>query len=309
MTSPAQHLWQTTLRRSATLCGVGAHSGVETRITLLPADADSGVSFCPANSDVPLPALWPHVRDNRLRVEIAEGSGRVSTIEHLMAALHGLGVDNALIEIDGPEAPAMDGSALPFVTAIREAGLRRLAAPRRVLKVARKLRVAAGDAFAEFSPLAAARLELDVEIDFPTPVGRQRAKYGLDPKTFAREIAPARTFGCVEDAERLWRQGLALGASFENSVIFDRERVLNPGGLRFQNEMARHKMLDVLGDLALAGAPIHGAFRSHRGGHALNLALVERLMTTPGAYDIVEARRLAGARESVETTGEIRRSP
>jgi len=309
MTPRSKTVFQSTLRRAATLRGAGAHTAVEAVVTLLPAEAGSGVSFHLLDAEVQIPALWTHVRDARLRIELGKGAGRVSTIEHLMAALHGLGVDNATIEVDGPEIPAMDGSAMEFVAAIRAAGLKRLAAPRRAIRVLQPVRVAAGAAWAELTPTSTPRLDLDVEVAFAGPVGRQRARYGLDAKVFACEIAPARTFGFVEDAERLWRQGLALGASLDNSVIFDKERVLNPGGLRHPNEMARHKLLDVLGDLALAGAPIHGAFRSYRGGHALNLALVERLMTTQGAHEIVDASAPALRRRSAARLCEIARSP
>jgi UDP-3-O-[3-hydroxymyristoyl] N-acetylglucosamine deacetylase len=201
-----------------------------------------------------------------------------------MAAIAGLGVDNALVEIDESEVPAVDGSALPFVAAIRDAGIARLRAARRVIKIVETVRVSDGASWAEFAPTNRRCLDLDVEIAFPGAIGRQRIALPLAPSIFAREIAPARSFGFLRDAEQLWRQGLALGASLENCVIFDGDRVLNPRGLRFPDEMARHKMLDVIGDLALAGAPIHGAFRSYRGGHGLNLALIERLMTTPSAY-------------------------
>ena len=153
-----------------------------------------------------------------------------------------------------------------------------------MIKIVETVRVSDGAGWAEFAPTNRRCLDLDVEIAFPGAIGRQRIALPLAPSIFAREIASARSFGFLRDAEQLWRQGLALGASLENSVIFDGDRVLNPRGLRFPDEMARHKMLDVIGDLALAGAAIHGAFRSYRGGHGLNLALIERLMTTPSAY-------------------------
>ncbi len=264
-------------------------------MTLVPAEAGTGVVFlradCPTDAAQLVPAHWSRVTQTQLRTEIGAGVASVSTIEHLMAALAGLGVDNALVELDGPEVPAMDGAAAAFVAAIREAGIARLSEPRKFLKVLQPVRVADGAAWAELAPRAGAGLHLDVEIAFAAgAIGRQRIALALTPESFARDLAPARSFGFVQDAERLWRAGLALGASLENSVVMDGERVLNPEGLRFPDECARHKALDLVGDLALAGAPIQGAVRSYRGGHTLNLALVEKLMTTRGAVAWCEAQ-------------------
>jgi len=275
------------LRKSVILSGRGAHSDAPARLKLCPAEAGTGVVFVTGDADSPIAAHWTNVGSTRLRTEISCGAARVSTIEHLMAALAGIGVDNALVEIDASEIPAMDGSAGPFVAAIRAAGVKRLAAPRRIIKVVEPVRVSDGAGWAEFAPTNRNRLDLDVEIAFAGAIGRQRRALSLTSRIFARELASARSFGFVQDAERLWRQGLALGASLENCVIFDGDRVLNPQGLRYADEMARHKMLDAIGDLALAGAPIHGAFRSYRGGHGLNLALIERLMTSPSAFMLI----------------------
>ncbi len=296
---------QTTLGGTLAFSGRGAHSGAPARLRLSPAGSETGVVFACVNADRPLEALWTNVRSTRLRTEVGCGGARVSTIEHLMAALAGLGVDNALIELDGQEVPAMDGSAREFVAAILDAGVAPLRAPRRILKILAPVRVADGAGWAELIPSKAARLDLDIEIAFPG-VGRQRLARALTPSVFARELAPARSFGFVQDAERLWRQGLALGASLDNSVVLDAGRVLNPEGLRFSDEFARHKMLDAIGDLALAGAPIHGAFRSYRGGHGLNLALVARLMQTPSAYAVIGGGERTAADASVRELG---RSP
>jgi UDP-3-O-[3-hydroxymyristoyl] N-acetylglucosamine deacetylase len=275
---------QTSLRKSVVLSGRGAHSDVPARLVLSPAEAGTGVVFAIGDADRPIAAHWTNVRSTRLRTEISCGAARVSTIEHLMAALAGVGVDNALVELDAGEIPAMDGSARQFVAAIRAAGVKRLAAPRRAIKIVEPVRVSDGAGWAEFAPTNHDRLDIDVEIAFPGAIGRQRLALPLTSRIFAQELASARSFGFLRDAEQLWRQGLALGASLDNCVIFDGDRVLNPQGLRYPDEMARHKMLDVIGDLALAGAPIHGAFRSYRGGHGLNLALIERLMTSPSAF-------------------------
>jgi UDP-3-O-[3-hydroxymyristoyl] N-acetylglucosamine deacetylase len=244
-------------------------------VTIAPADADVGVVF--NLSGVEIPADWRRVDATQLRTRLSGEGGRVSTVEHLLAALAGLGVDNACIEVDGHEVPAADGSADAFVTAIDESGLVQLAAPRSVWRVVAPVLVSDGAGWAELSP-AAGGLSLDVEIAYNGPIGRQRLALALTPGSFRREISRARSFGFLRDAERLWRQGLALGASLDNTVVLDGDAVINPHGLRWADEFVRHKMLDVIGDLALAGAPIVGCFRSFRGGHALNVALLEAAM-------------------------------
>lgn len=300
---------QTTLARTATIVGIGAHTGRPARVTLSPGDADTGVVFlrsgpeqpaaacwtserpaaAKANAERPVAARWRNVASTDLCVRIGEGPAAVATIEHLTAALHGLCIDNALIEIEGPEVPAMDGSAAAFVAAIDEAGVVALPAPRRRLVMRAPVRVSDGAAWAELAPSAEHGLRLDVEIAFENArIGRMRRALTLTPASFRREIARARTFGFLADAERLWRAGLALGASLDNTIVIGEDRVLNPEGLRFADEFARHKMLDVVGDLALAGAPIIGAFRSYRGGHRLNLALVEAVLSTPSAFTQID---------------------
>jgi UDP-3-O-[3-hydroxymyristoyl] N-acetylglucosamine deacetylase len=294
MTSPKHAApRQTTISRTIRLEGRGVHSDAPVRLTLSPAEAGTGVLFQRGEDGQPIRALWRNVCATQLRTEVAQGYAKISTIEHLMAALYGLGVDNALIDLDGPEAPAMDGSAKDFVDAVLDAGVKSLAEPRPILKIVEAVRVCDGAAWAELTPTRRPLLRLDVEIAFPHPVGRQRLALDVTPGVFAREIAPARSFGFLRDAERLWRQGLALGAGLDNCLVLDDRRLLNPQGLRFTDEFARHKMLDVIGDLALAGAEIHGAFRSYRGGHRLNHALLEKLMATPAAFRLANGR--AGA--------------
>ena len=230
-----------------------------------------------------IPARWSLIDSAHLRMRLVRGSSTLSTIEHLMAALAGLGVDNALALVEGDEAPAMDGSARAFVDVIDEVGLVELSAPRRFLRVTAPVRVEDGAGWAELPPatqglhlqgLHLQGLHLDVEIAFPAPIGAQRLTRQLSPAMFRQELAAARTFGFLRDAERLWAEGLALGASLENTLVIDQGAVLNAHGLRYADEFVRHKMLDVVGDLALAGAPLIGAFRSYRGGHALNLKLL-----------------------------------
>lgn len=244
-------------------------------MTLLPAAADAGIVFNLGGAD--LRADWRGVDATQLRTRLSGAGASVSTVEHLLAALAGLCVDNVLIEVDGAEIPAMDGSSRAFVAAIDEAGIVELGAPRACLRVVAPVRVADGASWAELTP-ARSGLALDVEISYEGLIGRQRLALDVTPESFRRELAPARSFGFLRDAERLWRAGLALGATLDNTVVLDGATVLNPLGLRFPDEFVRHKMLDVVGDLALAGAPIVGAFRSYRGGHALNVALVTEAM-------------------------------
>jgi UDP-3-O-[3-hydroxymyristoyl] N-acetylglucosamine deacetylase len=207
----------------------------------------------------------------------------------VLAALRGMGVDNATIEVDGPEVPIMDGSAAAFVAAIDQAGVVSQSAARRFIQVLKPVQVAIGDSFGELRPYSAG-FRADVEIDFANPViGRQVYSLDLSPERFRREISRARTFGCVSDVARLWSAGFALGASFENSVVFDETRLLNSEGLRYSDECVRHKVLDVIGDLALAGLPLLGAFRSVRGGHKLNHAVLTALLADRTAYRVVES--------------------
>jgi UDP-3-O-[3-hydroxymyristoyl] N-acetylglucosamine deacetylase len=224
----------------------------------------------------------------------------VSTVEHVLAALRGMGVDNATIEIDGSEAPIMDGSAAAFVTAIDQAGIVNQSAPRRYIQVLRPVQVAIGDSFGELRPYASG-FRTEVEIDFANPViGRQKYALDLNPEGFRREVARARTFGFMNDFARLSSAGFALGASFENTVVFDDERLLNPEGLRFADECARHKVLDVVGDLALAGLPLLGAYRSVRGGHKLNHAVLTALLADRTAWREVEAEVVRRPRVQAE---------
>jgi UDP-3-O-[3-hydroxymyristoyl] N-acetylglucosamine deacetylase len=221
---------------------------------------------------------------------LGDASGAsVCTVEHLLAALAGLGVDNVLIEIDGPETPIMDGSAADYVDAIDSVGLAQQSRPRRHLKIVKPVRVDHDGGFAEFLP-AESGFRLDVEIDFESAaIGRQRRVFNLDPWTFRSEIARARTFGFLCDVQKLWQAGYALGSSLDNSVAIDGDAILNPEGLRFADEFVRHKALDAVGDLSLAGAPIIGLYRTYRPGHRLNALALEALFERRWAYEILEA--------------------
>ena len=238
-----------------------------------------------------LEANRSNVTNTALCTMLGDASGAsVSTVEHLLAAVSGLQVDNILIEIDGPETPIMDGSAADFVSAIDQAGVVQQSRPRRHLKVVKPVRVEWGNAFAEFLPFERG-FRLDVEIDFESrAVGRQRRVFTLDPATFRRDISRARTFGFLSDVKKLWQAGFALGSSLENSVAIDGDIILNPEGLRYADEFVRHKALDAIGDLSLAGAPILGLYRTYRPGHKLNAMALEALFADRSAYEFVEAK-------------------
>jgi UDP-3-O-[3-hydroxymyristoyl] N-acetylglucosamine deacetylase len=292
---------QTTLREQIAISGVGVHSGVPVTLTIHPADADTGIVFSRTDEqgrEREVRADYRSVTATELATVLGDSSGILcSTAEHVLAALRGLGVDNALVELDGPEVPIMDGSAAPFVTAIDQVGLVSLNAPRRFIKVLKPVRVAKGEAFGELLPYASG-FRLEIEINFDNPlIGRQTIATDLDPDSFRRELSRARTFGFMKDVSALWSAGKALGAGFENTVVMSESRVLNAEGLRFSDEFVRHKALDAVGDLALSGAPLLGCYRSVRGGHKLNHAVLTALMSDPTAWTMVEAepaRRIRG---------------
>jgi UDP-3-O-[3-hydroxymyristoyl] N-acetylglucosamine deacetylase len=291
---------QTTLASEVTLTGTGVHSGAPVSISLCPADGNTGIRFLLSNGhgDTEIPADQRSVTGVNLCTVLGDGNGSsVATVEHLLAALHGLGVDNAQIEIDSCEVPIMDGSAGGFVEAIDEVGLTELEAPRKYLKVLKPVSVEEGGAYGELVPNNG--FHLDVEIEFDTPlIGTQRIEIDVNPGSFRRELARARTFGFMKDVERLWAAGLALGASLDNTVAIGDDRVVNREGLRYSDEFVRHKALDAVGDLALAGAPILGAFRSRRGGHRLNMLVLKALFADADAWTMIEAPRYREVRHA-----------
>jgi len=309
---------QTTLGERIVLSGIGVHSNVPVRIALNPAEADSGITFrrtgLPNAVNGKVEARWSRVTMTELCTVIGDGAfANVGTIEHLMAAFAGLGVDNALVEIDGPEVPIFDGSSEAFVAAIDSVGLVPLDAPRRFIKILKPVRVARGSAFCELRPSEGPLplqnlLHLEVEIDFSCGViGNQKHALDLHPNAFRRDLSRARTFGFLSDVERLWKAGFALGASLDNTIALHDDKVINPEGLRFADEFVRHKMLDAIGDLALAGAPLLGSFRSYCGGHAMNVAVLEALFADKSAYALVKAQlpRRAGVRKSRPLPGGV----
>ena len=284
---------QTTLRSQAAVSGIGIHSGAPATLTLLPAEANTGIVFVrlgrSGERDREIRADVRSITATEFATVLGDASGPLcSTAEHVLAALSGLGVDNAIIEVDGPEVPIMDGSAEPFVAAIEQAGIVQLAAPRRFIKVLKTVRVARNEAYGELRPNALGfRVDVDIEFDHPL-IGRQSCRLDVDPASFRREVARARTFGFMRDVAKLWNAGFAIGASFENTLVVTENRLLNPEGLRYPDEFVRHKALDAIGDLALAGAPLLGAYRSMRGGHKLNHAVLSALMSDPSAWTVVE---------------------
>lgn len=283
---------QTTVFSEIVLTGTGVHSGAPVTIIIHPADPDTGYRFLVSDDDEIKADIAAHhsaVTDVTLCTVVSDESGQsVATVEHLLAALRGLGVDNAIVEIDNCEVPIMDGSASAFVDAIDQVGLRELDAPRKFVKVLKPIRVEDSGCWGELSPHNG--FHLDVEIDFDTPlIGRQRKCLELSPAVFRSELSRARTFGFMKDVEMLWAAGRALGASLDNTIALDDDRVINQEGLRFADEFVRHKALDAVGDLALAGAPILGAYRSLRGGHKLNARVLQALFADRDAWCTVEA--------------------
>lgn len=279
---------QATLAREFAIEGRGVHGGRPARMVLKPAAPHTGIVFTsPAG-----PWRLGVRRENRFSSELSTVLGdpagfHVATVEHLMSALAGLGIDNAEIEIEGGEVPILDGSARPFVEAVEAAGIAAQDAPRAAIRVLRPVRVENGAAFAEFVPGGGRRFE--VAIDFTSnAIGRQEIAFSLEPNTYRDEIAPARTFGFMRDVERLWAAGLALGSSLENSVVIgEDDMIVNEGGLRFADEFARHKALDAVGDLAVGGVAILGTYRSFKAGHTLNAAALDALLSAPDAFELV----------------------
>lgn len=282
---------QTTLGRSVTLSGVGVHSGDHVTMVIGPAAADRGVVFRrvgKASAVGEIRAEIGNVAGTELCTTLGGSGWSVSTVEHLLAGLSGLGIDNALIDIDGEEVPVMDGSSAAFIAAIDEAEIVELDARRKYIKILRPIRVEIGQSYAELRPCEGRRLE--IELDYAHPiVGRQSFSTDVTAELFRTELASARTFGFLGDVENLRARGLARGASLDNALVIGAEAVINPEGLRFSDEFARHKALDSLGDLALAGLPVLGCYRSYRGGHSLNARVLEVLMATPNAWERVDA--------------------
>lgn len=302
---------QTTLKTSVSVSGVGVHNGKPVSVQFSPADPDTGIVFHGPSDG----AYDPEIRASASAISGTDlctllGDPRgfyVGTVEHLMAALFALGIDNVHVEIDGTEMPILDGSAAMFVDAFDQAGIEAQAVRRRYIRVRKPVRIENGASWAEFRPYDGTRFE--IEIDFESPaIGRQSFKSDIDAGVFRRDISRARTFGFLKDVERLWAAGYALGSSLENSVVIGEDhKVINVEGLRYEDEFVRHKTLDAMGDLALAGARFIGLFRSYRGGHKLNAAALKQLLSDSSAFEIVEtvSRERGRSAEMVQVSAPV----
>lgn len=290
---------QGTLKSKVVFSGVGLHGGGAVHMVVKPASANYGIWFRRtdvARGDALVPARWDAVQDARLCTRIANAGGvSVSTVEHVMAALAGCAIHNALIEIDGPEVPILDGSALAFVREFLAAGVIEQAEPVRAIRVLKPVEVREGEALARLEP--SEMLEIDFRIDFAEPaIGQQEKRLSMANGAFVRELCDSRTFCRQADVDLMRANGLALGGNLANAVVFEGSRVLSPGGLRHGDEPVRHKMLDALGDLALAGAPVLGRYTGIRAGHALTNRLLRALFARHDAYDYAECGRQTGCK-------------
>lgn len=281
---------QHTLCRAVAITGIGLHSAHAVQLVLSPASPETGIVFYrnDLNPPVRIPARLDNVSDTHLATTLSADGASVATVEHLLAALRGTGVDNVLVELDAPEVPIMDGSAEPFVDAILSAGLQPQGQPRSFLRILEPVSVQLEDKTAAFLPHEGFRI--DFTIDFDQPVFRERtARAAMDfsAEHFASTVSRARTFGFIHEIEYLRGRGLALGGSFDNAVVVDDYRILNEGGLRSEDEFVQHKVLDAMGDLALLPHPLIGEYRAHKAGHTLNHAALSALMDRPRAWEIV----------------------
>jgi UDP-3-O-[3-hydroxymyristoyl] N-acetylglucosamine deacetylase len=285
---------QRTLKEPVRTTGVGLHTGVKVEITLRPAPPDTGIVFRRMDLDPPaeLKADPYLVTDTRLCSMLESGPAKVSTVEHLMSALAGLGIDNALVDLTGPEIPILDGSSAPFVYLLQSAGIVEQDAPKRYVRILRPIEVRDGDKLARLTPHNG--FKIDFTIDFKHPVFEKSGKtVSIDfaETAYTKEVARARTFGFMHEVEALRNSGLALGGSLDNAIVMDEYRVLNVEGLRYEDEFVKHKVLDAIGDLYLLGYPIIGEFEAYKSGHALNNALLRELLQHQEAWEFVSFER------------------
>lgn len=288
-------MYQRTVGDTIGFSGIGLHTGLPVSVRILPSGEGTGISF--VRRDIPgspvIKAKYKNVVSTSFATTLGVDGVTVSTVEHLLAALYGMGVDNALIEVDGPEVPIMDGSAVPFVEMIEKVGLSRLDSPRRYIVIRRPLKVSENEKYIYLMPPGDADgedlLSIDYTIDFAhSYLNRQSFTFSLSPGAFKREIVGARTFGFLKDVEMLKKNGLALGGSLKNAVVIGDDDILNEEGLRYTDEFVRHKVLDLIGDLALLGMPLIGRIKAYRSGHALNQSLVTKVLKTPRRWKMLE---------------------
>ena len=277
---------QRTLRRQISCAGIGLHSGNKVTLTLKPAPADTGIVFRRTDVGIEIPATVKHVSTVHYATVLGRDGATVETVEHLLAALVSVGIDNVIVDLTHNEVPIMDGSAAPFLFLVQEAGVKRLAVPRRYMKILRPVQLASGDKRIAIYPSYHFKVSYTISFDHPTLRHQSRTER-ITEQSFAESIAPARTFGFLKDVEMLRQNGLALGGSLENAIVIGDAGVLN--ALRFEDEFVRHKILDVVGDLALLGHPIIGHVVAHRAGHALHTALAAQLLQERDAWMLVES--------------------
>jgi len=281
---------QRTLRNVVRAKGVGLHSGEQVCLTLRPAPPDTGIIFRRVDLDpvVEIAATLDNVGDTRLSTALSRGEVRIATVEHLLSAFSGLGIDNAVVDLSAAEVPIMDGSAGPFVFLIQSAGIEQQPAPKRFLRILRSVEARDGDKWARFSPHAGFRVDFTIDFNHPMFRGRARqAEIDFSNTSFVREVSRARTFGFMRDIEKLRENRLALGGSLDNAVVLDDYRVVNTDGLRYENEFVKHKMLDAVGDLYLLGYSLIGAFSGYKSGHALNNCLLRELVQQQDAWEVI----------------------
>src|SRR5215216_14898 len=279
---------QRTLKRAVSCAGIGLHSGKKVTLSLKPAPADHGIRFRRSDlGGLEIPAVVTHLGGIQYATGLSHKDGSVETVEHLLAALVSLGVDNVIVELNHPEVPIMDGSAAPFIYLIQEAGVKRLTEPRRFLKVVRPIALSRGDKRIALYPSDHFKVTYSISFDHPL-LRHQSRTMRITDETFVEDIAPARTFGFLKEVEMLRQRGLALGGSLDNAIVLGETGVLN-NALRFEDEFVRHKILDVIGDLSLVGHPVVGHLVAHRGGHALHTAFAAKILEESDAWRLVDA--------------------
>ncbi|APG27611.1 UDP-3-O-[3-hydroxymyristoyl] N-acetylglucosamine deacetylase [Syntrophotalea acetylenivorans] len=282
-------IYQKTLQQPVKISGIGLHSGQEITMSLRPAEANTGIIFHRSEGEriVSIEASSANVVDTRMATVIGKGGLSVSTVEHLMAALAACGIDNLHIDIDGPEVPIMDGSAAPFIALLQDCGTRQLAANRKYLAIRKPITVVDGEKRVTLIPSRFFRISYDIAFDHPC-ISLQHRAVKVSENLFAKDLAPARTFGFLHEVEYLKANGLARGGSLENAVVIGEDSILNPEGLRFNDEFVRHKILDAIGDFSLVGYPILGHIKAYKAGHDINHQTVEKILASPDCWQLVE---------------------
>lgn len=301
-------IYQKTLRNAVRAKGVGLHSGEQVFLTLRPAPPDTGITFRRVDLDPPvaIAAKLANVGDTRLSTALSSDGVRISTVEHLLSAFSGLGIDNAIVDLNAAEVPIMDGSAGPFVFLIQSAGVEEQYAPKRFLRILRSIEVERGDKWARFTPYEGFKVGFTIDFNHPLFRGSSRqSEIDFGKTSFVREVSRARTFGFMKDIEKLRENQLALGGSLNNAIVLDDYRVVNDDGLRYRDEFVKHKVLDAVGDLYLLGYSLIGAFTGYKSGHALNNCLLRELVRQQDAWEIVTFQDQADIPERLGLAGGV----